>query len=110
MKAIAKIRYILLGVLITVAVSATVIPALAAQTTKQLNATYNNIKIVIDGEEITPRDATGTLVEPFVVDGTTYLPVRAMCEAIGYNVEWDGNAQTVYVVSSGDTDGYGEKD
>lgn len=98
----AKFGYILLGMLIMLLIISLAVPALAAQTTKQLNASYNNIKIVIDGDSITPKDANGKVVEPFIVDGTTYLPVRAMCEAIGYNVEWDGTTNTVYVYLGGD--------
>ena len=36
---------------------------------------YNNIKIYIDGAEIVPKDANGNTVEPFMMNGTTYLPV-----------------------------------
>lgn len=102
MKNFAKVRYILLGMLIMSILSTTIITATASQGNRQLDAHYSDIKIVIDGETIIPKDATGKMVEPFIVDGTTYLPVRAMCEAIGYNVEWDGNTQTVYVYSDYD--------
>lgn len=97
MQKFTKIKYFLLGVLLTAVFSSTISPAIAEQVTRQLNATYNDIKIVIDGETIEPRDANGKVVEPFIVDGTTYLPVRPLCEAVGYNVEWDGAAQTIYV-------------
>lgn len=95
----AKFAYILLGMLIMLLTTSLATPVLAVQTNKQLNATYNDIKIVIEGDMISPKDANGKSVEPFIVDGTTYLPVRAMCEAIGYNVEWDGVTNTVYVYS-----------
>ena len=97
MKKSFKLRYILLGMLIMAAINIAIVPVLAANSTKQLTANYNDIKIVIDGDLITPKDANGKVVEPFIVDGTTYLPVRAMCEAIGKYVEWDGNNSTVYV-------------
>lgn len=77
-------------------------PALAA-TVRQLNATYSGIKITLDGNEVVPKDANGAAVEPFVVDGTTYLPVRAVANALGIGVEWDGATQTVKLTSGAAT-------
>lgn len=73
--------------------------ALAAGTvkTQMIEANYMGIKIVIDGIEVTPKDATGHEVEPFTSNGTTYLPVRAVAEALGKDVEWDGATNTVYI-------------
>lgn len=99
-KASPKVGYILLGMLIMLLITTLIVPAFAAQTHKQLNAAFMDIKIVINGETMTPRDPNGKIVEPFIVDGTTYLPVRAICEAIGYDVEWDGKTNTVYVFSN----------
>lgn len=68
---------------------------------KQISETaelfYNNIKIYIDGGEIVPKDANGNVVEPFTMNGTTYLPVRAISNAFGKDVEWDGATQSVYI-------------
>jgi len=58
---------------------------------------YKNIKIIIDGEQITPKDVLGNIVDPFIMDGTTYLPVRAVSEALGMDVVWDGKTYTVYL-------------
>ena len=87
------------GVIVTTLVFGLGIPALAA-TVRQLNATYSGIKITLDGETITPRDANGTVVEPFAVDGTTYLPLRPLANALGMDVGWDGATQTV-ILSTG---------
>lgn len=65
--------------------------------TKTIDVQYMNIKLVVDGVEVTPKDANGTVVEPFVHNGTTYLPVRAVGAAIGKEVDWDGNTRTVYI-------------
>ena len=68
---------------------------------KQISETaelfYNNIKIYINGGEIVPKDANGNLAEPFIYNGTTYLPVRAVAQALGQEVEWDGATQSVYI-------------
>lgn len=76
-----------------------VVGAQATVGKKTMTADYNNIKIELDGQQITPTDANGKAVEPFAVDGTTYLPVRAVSEALGVDVEWDGNTSTVLLSS-----------
>lgn len=41
---------------------------------------------------------------PFITDGRTFLPVRAISEALGYPVNWDGDTQTVFIgVTPGST-------
>lgn len=62
-----------------------------------INAVYMNVKLVIDGEEVVPKDVNGNVVEPFIYNGTTYLPVRAVGEAFNKDVHWDGESATVYV-------------
>jgi hypothetical protein len=76
--------------------------ALAAST-QRLDAVFNSIKLFVDGKEVVPKDATGKTVEPFVVSGTTYLPVRAVAEALGKQVSWDGATYTVYIGDKGGT-------
>lgn len=62
---------------------------------------YNNIKITLNGKEIVPTDANGNTIEPFTIDGTTYLPVRGIASALGMNVGWDGETNTVSLDNSG---------
>ena len=56
-----------------------------------------DIQIVIDGEKLTPKDVNGKIVPPFLLEGTTYLPARAVSEALGQKVEWDGHRRIVYI-------------
>lgn len=65
--------------------------------TAMIEANYMNIKLVVDGVEVTPKDANGSTVEPFASNGTTYLPVRAVANALGKDVTWDGETKTVYI-------------
>ncbi len=62
----------------------------------------DGVKIVVDGKELHPTDANGKSVEPFIYNGTTYLPVRAVAHAINKAVYWDGPEFTVYL---GEMDG-----
>lgn len=73
------------------------VPTLAANIQKQITATYKDIKLYVDGKEVVPKDAGGNVVEPFVSNGTTYLPVRAVGEAFGKEVTWDGTNNSVYI-------------
>jgi lysophospholipase L1-like esterase len=68
-----------------------------AASEKTLTALYDDIKIFIDGSQITPKDADGAAVEPFIVDGTTYLPVRAVAEAFGKDVQWEEETRSVKI-------------
>ncbi|WP_394970173.1 copper amine oxidase N-terminal domain-containing protein [Candidatus Allofournierella merdipullorum] len=90
------------GFLTAVLAMSLVVGAQATVGKKTMTADYNNIKIELDGQQITPTDANGKAVEPFAVDGTTYLPVRAVSEALGVDVEWDGNTNTVLLTSAYD--------
>ena len=71
--------------------------AVAKTGSELIEAWYSNIKIVLNGSEIAPKDANGRVVEPFTSNGTTYLPVRAISEALGKEVRWDGETHTVYI-------------
>ncbi len=66
-------------------------------TTRTVQAIYSGIRLVVDGVEVTPADASGNVVEPFIIDGTTYLPVRAVANALGKAVDWEGETKTVYI-------------
>lgn len=88
------------GILTATLVFTLIVPAMAA-TVRQLNATYSGIQITLDGKKVAPTDANGNPVEPFAVDGTTYLPVRAVANALGLGVAWDQATQTVALTSPG---------
>lgn len=40
-------------------------------------------------------------VPAMIIDERTMIPLRAVCEAMGTSVEWDGNTQTVYIKMEG---------
>lgn len=69
----------------------------AANTTTLYDVLVEGVKIVVDGQKINPTDANGNSVEPIIYNGTTYLPVRAVANAIGKAVYWDGPNYTVYL-------------
>lgn len=75
----------------------------AFATYKNVKATlaYQNISVTLDGTKLTLKDAAGNSVEPFMYNGTNYLPVRALSEALGLNVAWNGSTNTVVLTTPG---------
>lgn len=51
--------------------------------------------ITIDGAERDFFNAAGGELQPIVYDGTTYLPVRAIGELMGKNVDWNQDKMTL---------------
>lgn len=72
-----------------------VVTAFAAVEQVQATLTYRDIKITMNGTEFTPKDVNGNVVEPFLISGTTYLPVRAVSGMLGLDVAWDDATSTV---------------
>jgi len=56
-----------------------------------------DITILIDGTERTFYNAGGEQVHPILYNGTTYLPVRAIGELMGKNVDWNQASKTVTI-------------
>lgn len=99
MKKLGKfnLKSFVLGIVVTLLITTMCISALASGVSKTITAYYNNIKIYVDDSLVTPTDADGNVVEPFVYNGTTYLPVRAVASALGKAVSWDAATSSVYV-------------
>lgn len=91
-----RILAIILAVASILLLSATVI---AKSTTETLNVIYDNIKIMIDGVEYIPTDVNGNVIEPFIYNGTTYLPVRGIANAFDKDVDWEAQTSTVIIGS-----------
>ena len=85
----------LVGGVIAASLVATMGTALATTGSRNVRVDYSDIKLVVNGQTVTPRDADGNVVEPFTIDGTTYLPVRAVGNALDMDVDWNGTTRTV---------------
>lgn len=84
-----KKKAVVLGLVAAMALGTCTVSA--ANGTRNISATFRNIKIVVDGKQLS------TSAEPFIYNGTTYLPIRAVGEAVGKEVTWNGNTNTVYL-------------
>ena len=72
------------------------LPAGAALVQKTFTVN-TDIDLYVADQSITPVDSKGNPTGVFVSEGTTYLPVRAMGEALGVNVAWDGSTSSVHL-------------
>lgn len=74
---------------------------LTSSRTVKAKLNYRDIKITLDGATLVPKGSNGAVVEPFIIDGTTYLPLRGIASALGLEVGWDGATSTVTLTSGG---------
>lgn len=70
------------------------IPAIAKTMEQTIKVAYKNIRVFVDGQEVNTAGS-----EPFIYNGTTYLPIRKVGEAFGKAATWNGNTNTVYLGS-----------
>lgn len=92
-----RLKDMLAGAVILALLGGIIAPnALAALASKSIQV-FTGVNIYVDDVKLNPQDANGTPVEVFVYNGTTYLPVRAVGEAVGKPVQWDGATSSVYL-------------
>lgn len=63
----------------------------------EIKAFISDIKIALNGQLLELKDANGNKVKPIVYNGTTYLPVRALANAFGKEVDYNGKTNTVEI-------------
>ncbi|MBR0089545.1 MAG: haloacid dehalogenase-like hydrolase [Clostridia bacterium] len=78
----------LLSILAASAIAVSMLPASFAAN--------DDIKVIVDGTELVISEED---TKPFVEDGRTLVPMRAIFEALGATVEWDDATKTVTGVS-----------
>lgn len=96
MKKLHRARDFLAGAIVMALAVALVLPVGAALTGKTIEV-LTGVDIYVDGVKMEPKDANGKSVETFVYNGTTYVPLRAVSQSLGKNVNWDGANQRVYI-------------
>lgn len=71
--------------------------AIAKSYTDYIEVTYDNIKVYKDNVLCELKDSSGSVIEPFIYNGTTYMPVRGTANLADMEVTWDGNSKSVYL-------------
>lgn len=65
--------------------------------TRNISVTYDNIKVYKDNVLCELKDSNGSTIEPFIYNGTTYMPVRGTASLADMQVTWDGANKSVYL-------------
>ena len=71
--------------------------ALAKTAVENIEVSYDNIKVYKDNVLCELKDSNGSVIEPFIYNGTTYMPVRGTANLADMEVTWDGNTKSVYL-------------
>ena len=87
-----------LGLILTVVVTALSVSAMAAASSRTIQV-EDGIQLSLNGATFIPRDVNGKEVSVFLYNGTTYVPVRAVSEAMGVDVSFDSATRTVALVT-----------
>ncbi|MBP1961872.1 peptidylprolyl isomerase [Paenibacillus aceris] len=83
-----KVKGLIVGLTIGSLISGTA--AFAASS--QIEVAFRSLKYMFDGVEKVPADGKG-----FVYEGSTYVPLRFVSEALGKKVEWDEANETIWI-------------
>ena len=65
--------------------------------TETVNITYDNIRIVINGQPTTLRDLQGNPIEPFLMDGTMFVPISPLVRQFGHSSTYVASTRTLYI-------------
>jgi micrococcal nuclease len=63
--------------------------AIGAGLTKTIEVAFNSVNITVNGKKVN--------ADNILYDGTTYIPLRAVAEALGKDVGWDQSTNTVSI-------------
>ena len=90
-----RIQGLMVGVLIgAICTGGAVFAKTAVET---IEVSYDNIKVYKDNVLCELKDANGSVIEPFIYNGTTYMPVRGTASIADMEVTWDGTNKSVYL-------------
>ena len=107
MKPLSK-TIVVLSILALLFCTITVNAADNAQTASALLTPQRTI--LYNGVEQIMHDANGERVYPLSYQDTTYLPIRAVCNMLGLNVEWHGDTDTVSLLKEAENGGAQESE
>ena len=75
------------------AVVTTSVTAFGAGVIKNINASYNVNRLIVNGVD------TGKGSTAFISNGTTYVPLRTVSDALGSDIKWDPQTRDIYITT-----------
>ncbi|OXM87548.1 stalk domain-containing protein [Paenibacillus rigui] len=70
----------------------------------------HDIKYTLNNKAWTPKDSDGNTLAPVIVNGTSYLPARAIAEALGSEIQWDDSTKNISIKTTHGTGDINERD
>lgn len=93
-------KWIRVSVLAVVVLFSSLGSAYAAVNLEPINAFFNkSVSFVLNGEVWQPKDTDGAPMSAIHYDGSNYLPVRAIAEAMKIPINFDPENQIIYIGS-----------
>jgi len=86
-----KLKVFVIGLLVGLLIGTSALGVLASTGNKNIVATFRNIKILINGKQLATAD------EPFIYNNRTYVPLRAVSDGLGQDVECNNATNTVSI-------------
>jgi foldase protein PrsA len=80
------------GLVVGLCLGSLIASSVAYASGSQIEVYFKQLKYMFDGVEKKPTQGQG-----FIYDGTTYVPLRFVGEALGKEVHWDDANQTVWI-------------
>ncbi len=100
-----KMKKKLVAAFILVAVMSLSVGVYAGGKLTKVTAYLNSgVTISVDGNRLQPVESDGSRIYPIVYNNRTYLPVRAISDALGAEVGYDGSGDGTITINPGKSD------
>ncbi|NEW04787.1 copper amine oxidase N-terminal domain-containing protein [Paenibacillus sp. SYP-B3998] len=60
----------------------------------------HDIKFTVNGKAWTPKDDEGVVLAPVILNGTSYLPIKAVAQAVNGQAQWNDDTKTIVITST----------
>lgn len=95
-----RLKGILIGMAVMLFITIGVTSVGAVSNLVSIKVVKGGITLYVDGKLVKPQDGNGKVIDPILYEGTTYLPLRALSNALTNGekeVKWDSKTSTIFV-------------
>ncbi|TNJ63345.1 hypothetical protein FE784_25845 [Paenibacillus hemerocallicola] len=91
-------KMVMIAVFVAAVIASSYGSAYAAANLEPINAFFNRgVSFVLKGELWQPKDESGNPLTAIHYEGSNYLPVRALAEALKIQIDYDAVSQKIYI-------------